>query len=237
MHDIQRNAADGGIDHAAYDDGLRAYMLRIFNLMAGGLGITGLTAWFVAASPDLSALLFDTPLHWVVILAPLAFVWVIASKAATASLPALRGMFWGFSALMGLSLASVFAVYTGESIARAFFITAATFAGAALYGHTTKRDLANLGGFLMVGLIGLILASLVNLVLGSSALGFALSVITVLVFPGLTAWDTQRLVAAYSAGWGNDANERLAIMGALSLYLNVINLFQAILGLSGSRSE
>jgi FtsH-binding integral membrane protein len=261
MSDLDRNytspfgRAAGRVDAAAVDAGLRAYMLRIYNYMSIGLAITGLAAlgvYMAAVADPASAVahfgkvpltqfgyaMFVSPLKWLFILAPLVMVFVISAginrlQPATAQL-----LFWVFSALMGLSLSSIFLVYTHTSIVRVFFITAATFGALSLYGYTTKRDMSGMGSFLFMGLIGIIIASLVNLFLASSALQFIVSVVGVLVFAGLTAWDTQRLKNDYiygAASQGGVMAERAAITGALSLYLNFINLFTLLLQLLGQR--
>jgi uncharacterized protein len=262
MSDLDRNysspfgRAAGRIDAATVDAGLRAYMLRIYNYMSIGLAITGLAALgvymaAVTADPAGDAVrvgkiyltpfgyaMFVSPLKWLFMLAPLAMVFVISAgierlKPATAQM-----LFWAFSALMGISLSSIFLVYTHTSIVRVFFITAATFGALSLYGYTTKRDMSGMGSFLFMGLIGIIIASVVNLFMASSMLQFFISVIGVLVFAGLTAWDTQRLKNDYIYGYasqGGDVAERAAITGALSLYLNFINLFTLLLQLLGQR--
>ncbi len=262
MSDFDRNytspfgRAAGRVDTAAVDAGLRAYMLRIYNYMAIGLAITGLAAlgvYMAAVTGDASGAaakvgstyltsfgvaMFVSPLKWVFMLAPLAMVFVISFginrlKPATAQM-----LFWAFSALMGISLSSIFLVYTHTSIVRVFFITAAAFGALSLYGYTTKRDMTGMGSFLMMGLFGIIIASLVNIFIGSSMLQFVVSVVGVLVFAGLTAYDTQRLKNDYIYGYasqGGDIAERAAITGALSLYLNFINLFTLLLQLLGQR--
>ncbi len=219
------------------DQGLRSYMLSVFNYMGIGLAITGLVAYFVAATPALYQPLFGTPLRWVVMLAPLAFVMVLSFGIQRLSVGAAQLTFWAFAAVMGLSMASIFLVFTGESIARVFFITAATFGAMSLYGYTTKRDLSGFGSFLFMGLIGIILASLVNIFLQSPALQFALSIIGVLVFTGLTAFDTQRIKALYYELDASDVVARKAIMGALTLYLDFINMFMFLLQLFGTSRE
>ena len=262
MSDFDRNYASpfgraaSRSDAVAVDAGLRAYMLRIYNYMTIGLAITGLAALGVymgAVTTDQTAAaarigntlltpfgvaMFVSPLKWLFILAPLAMVFVISFgiqrlKPATAQM-----LFWAFSALMGISLSSIFLVYTHTSIVRVFFITAASFGALSLYGYTTRRDMSGMGSFLLMGLFGVIIASLVNLFVASSALQFIVSVVGVLVFAGLTAWDTQRLKNEYIygyAGAGGDVAERAAITGALSLYLNFINLFTLLLQLLGQR--
>ena len=262
MSDLDRNYASpfgraaGRTDAAAVDAGLRAYMLRIYNYMSIGLAITGLAAlgvYMAAVTTDPAGAaakfgnvfltpfgyaMFVSPLKWLFILAPLGMVMVISAgidrlRPATAQM-----LFWVFSALMGISLSSIFLVYTHTSIVRVFFITAATFGALSLYGYTTKRDMSGIGSFLFMGLIGIVIASLVNLFLASSMLQFFVSVIGVLVFAGLTAYDTQRLKNDYIYGYasqGGDVAERAAITGALSLYLNFINLFTLLLQLLGQR--
>ena len=261
MSDLDRNYASpfgraaGRIDAATVDAGLRAYMLRIYNYMSIGLAITGLAAigvYMAAVTTDPSGAaakignilltsfgvaIFVSPLKWLFMLAPLAMVFAISAginrfKPATSQL-----LFWVFSALMGISLSSIFLVYTHTSIVRVFFITAATFGALSLYGYT-KRDMTGMGSFLIMGLFGIIIASLVNIFLASSMLQFVVSVVGVLVFAGLTAWDTQRLKNDYIYGYasqGGDIAERAAITGALSLYLNFINLFTLLLQLLGQR--
>jgi FtsH-binding integral membrane protein len=219
------------------DEGLRGYMLAIYNYMGLGLAITGLTAFVVASSPALWQPIFGTPLKWVVMLAPLGFVFFLSARVHRMSVSTAQLTFWAFALVMGLSMASIFLVFTGQSIARVFFITAGTFGAVSLYGYTTKRDLSQFGSFLIMGLIGIVIASLVNLFLGSSALQFAISVIGVLVFTGLTAWDTQRLKEEYVASASGEMMAKQAIMGALSLYLNFINLFMMLLQLFGQNRE
>lgn len=225
------------VDRAAFDEGLRRHMLRVYNFMVGGLGVTGLVALLVASTPALSTLIFGTPLKWVVMLAPLGFIMVLSWRFERMSASALQGLFWAFCGVMGLSMASIFLVFTGASVARVFFITAAMFAGMSLWGYTTRADLSKMGSFLMMGLIGIVIAGLVNIFVGSSALQFAISVIGVVIFTGLTAYDTQRIKEEYAEGYGREANSKLAVMGALSLYLNFINLFQMLLQLMGQRDE
>lgn len=222
---------------AYFDEGLRQHMLRVYNYMGIGLVVTGAVAFLVASTPAIYQPIFGTPLKWVVMLAPLAFIFFFSFRIHAISAATAQTLFWTFCALMGLSLASVFLVFTGTSIARTFFITAAMFGATSLYGYTTKRDLSKMGSFLIMGLIGVIIASLVNLFLASSALQFAISIIGVIVFTGLTAFDTQNIKEQYAEGFGAEANSKLAVWGALSLYLNFINLFQLLLSLTGQREE
>lgn len=218
------------------DEGLRAYMLKIYNYMCLGLGLTGAVAFFTASSDTMMNAIYDTPLAWVVMLSPLAFILVLSFGINKLSVGAAQAIFWVFAGVMGLSMASIFHIYTEASIARVFFITAGLFAAMSLYGYTTKRSLMNWGSFLFMGLIGIIIAMVVNLFIGSSALEFAISVIGVLVFTGLTAYDTQRMkLMYYQTGDGTAIAEKGAIMGALSLYLNFINLFYMLLHLFGGR--
>ena len=214
------------------DVGLRQYMLSVYNYMAGGLALTGLVAYFAAASGFYQAIV-GTPLFWVVLLAPLGMVLLLSFGIQRMSLGATQLSFWVYAALVGLSLAGIFLVYTQASIARVFFITAATFAAMSLYGYTTRSDLSRFGSFLFMGLIGIILAGLVNLFIHSSALQFAISVIGVVVFVGLTAYDTQRIKEMYFEGDGAIIAGKKAIMGALQLYLDFINLFILLLQFMG----
>ncbi|MEW5703837.1 MAG: Bax inhibitor-1/YccA family protein [Pseudomonadota bacterium] len=229
----QGYAAAGAV--GAIDEGLRRHMLRVYNYMAGGLVLTGLVAYAVANTPAFFDAIFGTPLMWVVMLAPLGFVFALSFGIHRFQYSTAQILFWAFAAVMGLSLASIFVVFTGESIARVFFISAGTFAAMSLYGYTTKRDLTQLGAFLFMGLIGVILASLVNLFLQSTMLHFAVSVIGVLVFVGLTAHDTQRIKWLYSEVDPGEVAGKKALMGALSLYLDFINLFILLLQLFGQR--
>ncbi len=222
---------------AAFDTELRAYMLGIYRNMGLGLALTGLVALAVAATPALSALIFGTPLKWVAIFAPLAFVMFFSFRIDRMTTAGARTAFFAFAAVMGVSMASIFLVFTGTSIASAFFTAAAMFAGLSLWGYTTKRDLTGLGSFLIVGLIAVIGVSLINLFLGSPMLQMLVSIVGVVVFAGLTAWDTQRLKSEFVAYRGHQSLDKIAIMGALSLYLNLINMFQLLLGLMGQREE
>jgi FtsH-binding integral membrane protein len=221
---------------AEFDAGLRAHMLRVYNYMASGLALTGIVAYAMAFS-GLYARIAQTPLIWVVMLAPLAFVFFLSFRIDRIKTSTAQAIFWVFAAVMGISMASIFLVFTGASIARVFFITAGTFAAMSLWGYTTKRDLSGFGSFLMMGLIGIIIAGLVNLFIASSALQFAISVIGVLVFVGLTAYDTQRIKSEYAEHYDHETLGKLAVMGALSLYLNFINLFTMLLQLFGARRE
>ena len=219
-----------------YDAALRDYMVKVYNYMSVALGISGAVAFLVASTPSLMALFFGTPLAWVVMLAPLGFVWYFSAKIGSISVEKAKAYLWIFSGLMGLSLASILIIYTGTSVARIFFITASVFGAMSLYGYTTKKDLTAMGSFLVMGLFGLIIASLVNIFLQSSALQFGLSIIGVLIFIGLTAYDTQRIKQNYYQFAGNkEMTSKAAIMGALSLYMDFINLFIMLLRLFGDR--
>jgi len=229
-------SANTAIPQVGIDVGLRSYMLRVYNYMAGGLAITGVVAYFAAAS-GLYAQIARTPLIWVVVFAPLAVVFLLSYRLQKMSLGGAQAAFWGFAGLMGLSLSYIFLVYTGASIAQVFFITAATFLAMSLYGYTTRADLSRFGSFLMMGLIGIIIASLVNLFFASAAVQFAISVIGVVIFTGLTAWDTQRIKEMYWEGDGGEVAGKKAIMGALALYLDFINLFIMLMQLMGNRRD
>jgi FtsH-binding integral membrane protein len=231
----------GSVPGVTFDAGLRQYMLGIYNNMSIGLLITALTAWFAGNSPAFVSAMFAerglSGLGWLVTLAPIGFILVMSFGGMRMSSTALRAMFFVFSALMGLSLFSVVAAYTAESIARTFFITAGTFAAVSLWGYTTKRDLTGMGHFMIMGLFGLIIASVVNVFVGWSALQFAISVVGVVIFTGLTAWDTQRAKEMYAEQHGIEANSKLAIMSALSLYMNFINMFLYLLRFFGQQRE
>src|SRR5215475_9577378 len=234
----------------AVDQGLRAYMLRVYNYMSCGILLTGIVAYLtysaaVVRSTDAGGfaltafgqLLYGSPLKWVVMLAPLASVFFLSVRISKLSVGAAQVCFWLFSAVMGLSLSSIFLLYTGESITRIFFVTAGAFAALSMYGYTTRRDLSGWGTFLIMGVVGIVLASLVNLWLQSNSLQFALSTIGVLVFAGLTAYDTQRIRNIYYEVLGDAAAiSKASIMGALSLYLDFINMFIMLLSLFGRRN-
>jgi FtsH-binding integral membrane protein len=222
-------------DAALFDEGLRRHMLRVYNYMALGLVVTGIVAYVVGTTPALYVPIFSTPLKWVVMFAPLAFVLFFSFRMETMSASSAQTMFWAFCVVMGLSLASIFLVFTGVSIARTFFIAATMFGATSLYGYTTKADLSRFGSFLIMGLIGVVIASIVNIFLGSSALQFAISVIGILVFVGLTAWDTQTIKEQYSSSLDGESTQKLAVFGAFSLYLNFVNIFQLLLNLTGER--
>jgi FtsH-binding integral membrane protein len=232
-----------------YDAGLRKYMLRVYNLMFLALVVTGATAYFVfnlsvVPNPDTGRLaltglgqtLFLSPLKWVVIFAPLGMVLLLNARLNRMSLGGAQAAFWVFSGLIGLSMASIFMLYTAMSIAQVFFVTAAAFGGLSLYGYTTKRSLSALGSFLIMGVWGLLIASVVNIFLGSGMMSWIISVAGVGIFAGLTAYDTQSIKQSYYEVGGNEAVAgKMAIMGALRLYLDFINMFQFLLALLGNR--
>lgn len=258
MADFDRNAyapyASGmgsTLSAAQYDAGLRSYMLGIYNQMAIALAISGLVAigafklgavtnevGRVIALTPFGQAIWASPLKWVVMLAPLAFTLVLSFRWERMSMGALLGTFYAFAAVMGLSLSTIFVVFKLGSIAQVFFITAASFGALSLFGYTTKKDLSGMGKFMLMGLFGLIIAGLVNLFMKSSGLSFAINMLGVLIFAGLTAWDTQRLKEEYDAVAG-DATlaQKWSLMGALTLYLNFINMFQMLLSLIGDRNE
>ena len=227
-------ARGGAIPQADIDVGLRAHMLRVYNYMAGGLAVTGLVAYFTASS-DLYRTLFGTPLVWVIMLAPLGFVFALSAGVNRFSLGTTQALFWAYSAVNGLSLSVIFLAFTRHSIAEVFFITACTFLATSLYGYTTRSNLSAMGSFVRMGVFGLIIAMIVNWFLQSSALDFAISVIGVIVFVGLTAWNTQSIKENYDESYGDVAVHKLAIMGALQLYLDFLNMFLFMLRLLGDR--
>jgi len=227
-----------GARTAEIDQGLRAHMNKVYGLMSVGMLLTAAVAWGVGTSDQLVAAIFGTPLKWVVMFAPLVMVFAFGALIGRLSVAAAQLFFYAYAALMGLSLAFIFQVYTGVSITQTFLVTAIAFAGLSLYGYTTKRDLSGVGTFLMMGLIGLIVASIVNIFLASSALAFAISVIGVLIFAGLTASDTQSIKSEYIAHAQHGDAEWLgksAIMGALRLYMDFLNLFMFLLQFLGNR--
>jgi hypothetical protein len=230
----QRVTARSAVPQVGIDVGLRSYMLRVYNYMTGALALTGGVAYLLYTSHVIDSIR-NTPIMWVAIIAPLAFVLVLSFGIQKMSLGAVQATFWGYAAVMGVSMSTIFYVYTDSSIAEVFFITAATFLAMSLWGYTTKRDLAGMGHFLMMGLIGIIIASVVNIFMQSPAIYFAVSIIGVLVFTGLTAYDTQRIKEMYWDGDSDVIAGKKAIMGALSLYLDFINLFMMLMQLMGNR--
>ena len=248
--DYRAYPASGVTGAVALDQGLRAYMLRVYNWMTSGLLLTGIVAYAIANMPLFGAFyqqvqtqsgfvaLRPTPLAMIAVFAPLGFVLALSFGVNKMSKTTVQALFWAFCAVMGASITSIFIMYTGASVVRVFFITSATFAAMSLYGYTTKSDLSRIGSFLIMGLFGVIIASLVNMFVQSSALQFGISIIGVLVFVGLTAYDTQRIKASYvqfAYGEGTDLAAKRSVYDALSLYLNFINLFMLLLQLTGSR--
>ncbi len=228
-------ATDVGTQSAAYDAGLRSYMLSVYNYMASGVLLTGVVAMLFARSGLAADIMINGgALRWVIMLAPLAFILVMSFGLNKLSTFALQACFWSFAVVMGLSMSTIFLVYTGTSIAQTFFATAAAFAGLSLYGYTTKKDLSGFGTFLIMGLVGLIVASIVNIFLQSGTMSLVISAIGVLIFAGLTAYDTQKIKSMYSYVAGTDMMGKTIIMGALNLYLDFVNMFQFLLSFMGS---
>ena len=225
------------IDAAGLDAGLRRHMLGIYRYMGLGLLVTGMVAMAVASVPALTQAIFGTPLKWLVMLAPLAFVMFFSFRIQQMTTATARMAFFAFSAVMGLSMASIFLVFTGASIAQTFLIAASMFIGVSLWGYTTGRDISRWSSFLVMGLIGVVVASVVNIFLGSNTLQLILSLVGIAVFIGLTAWDTQRAKSEYLTFAGTEQAEKLAVMSALSLYLNLINMFQLLLAFTGQKQE
>lgn len=221
----------------AYDAGLRRHMLKVYNYMASGVLLTGLVAMLTYSTPALFNAIFGTGLAWVVMLAPLAFILVLSFGINKLSAGAAQALFWVFAGVMGLSLSTIFVAYTGTSIARTFFVTAAAFGALSLWGYTTKKNLSGWGTFLFMGLIGLLIASVVNIFFPSGALSFIISAAGVLIFAGLTAYDTQRIREMYYQVAAGEQRNKAAIMGALSLYLDFINLFLMLLRFMGAARE
>lgn len=229
-------AASVGTHNIAFEAGLRSYMLSVYNYMASGVLLTGIVALLFAQSGAAAQVLGGPGiLKYVIMLAPLAFVMVLSFGINKLSTATAQLLFWAFAAVMGLSLASIFLVYTGTSIATTFFATAAAFAGLSLWGYTTKRDLSAFGTFLIMGAVGLLVASLINMFVQSTGLQLIISVVGVLLFAGLTAYDTQRIKSIYSNVAGSDMMAKMVIMGALSLYLDFINMFLFLLRFMGNR--
>ncbi len=228
------NPATVGVPRATRDAGLRSYMLSVYNYMASGVLLTGIVALLFASS-GLAAQVLMTPLRWLIILAPLGFVMAMSFGLNRMQTSTLKMLFWAFCTVMGLSMSSIFLVYTGVSIAQTFFAVAAGFAGLSLWGYTTKKDLSGMGTFFIMGVIGLFVAMLINLFLQSAAMQLAISAIGVLLFAGLTAYDTQRIKSMYAHVAGSDMMGKVVIMGALSLYLDFINMFMFLLQFMGQR--
>ncbi len=237
-------AARASVDQAQLDEGLRRYMLSIYNYMGTGLLISGLVAYAVANVPALNAIFYQTVdgrlvgytgLGMIAMFAPLGLLLLASFGMRNASAQATQMMYWAFVTLQGISLAVVLQIYTGESVARAFFTTAAAFGALSIYGYTTNRNLSAFGSFLIMGVIGLIIASIINIFMASAMMSFVISAAGVLIFAGLIAYDTQRLKVAYVEGMGHENETRLAVWGALSLYINFINLMQFLLMFMGNR--
>jgi uncharacterized protein len=231
-----------GQSKVTYNEGLRTYMLKVYNFMCLALLVTGFVASMAASSPALMSMLFGaegqgiTGLGFVIVFAPLAFVMVLSFGITKMSYQTAQMVFWAYAAVMGLSLSTLFVIYTGESIARVFFITSSIFGAMSLYGYTTKRDLTGMGSFLMMGLFGVIIASIVNIFLKSAGMLFITSILTVIIFVGLTAYNTQNIKRIYAEVAGNaEQTGKAALMGALSLYLDFINIFITLLRLFGDR--
>ena len=227
-------AASVGVPRAARDAGLRSYMLSVYNYMASGVLLTGIVALLFANS-GLAEQVLSTPLRWVIMFAPLAFVMVMSFGINRISTGTLQLLFWAFATVMGLSMSSIFLVFTGVSIAQTFFAVAVGFLGLSLYGYTTKKDLSGFGTFLIMGVIGLLVAMVINLFLQSPAMMYAISAIGVLLFAGLTAYDTQKIKSMYAYVAGTDMMGKVVIMGALNLYLDFINMFTFLLSFMGDR--
>ena len=240
------NPAGTITDQAAYDVGLRAHMLRVYNYMASGLALSGIVAYAVFASDDIAKLFFQIEggfvvgmniVGWIAIFAPLGLLLLVSARAASMSVGAVQAVYWAVTALMGVSLSLLLFRYTGASVARTFFVTAASFGALSLYGYTTKRDLTAMGKFLFMGLIGLILAGLVNMIWPSGTMTFIISAAGVLIFSGLIAYDTQRIKEQYADAWDSGSAEKIAIFGALSLYLDFVNLFQFLMSFMGQSRD
>ncbi|HET9813035.1 MAG TPA: Bax inhibitor-1/YccA family protein [Sphingomicrobium sp.] len=228
------NAATVGVPRAARDAGLRSYMLSVYNYMASGVLLTGIVALLFASS-GLAAQVLATPLRWLIVLAPLGFVMAMSFGLNRMKTSTLQTLFWAFAVAMGLSMSSIFLVYTGMSIAQTFFAVAAGFAGLSLYGYTTKRDLSGFGTFLIMGVVGLLVAMVINMFLQSPAMMLAISAIGVLLFAGLTAYDTQKIKSMYAYVQGTEMMGKTVVMGALNLYLDFINMFMFLLSFMGNR--
>ncbi len=240
------NRAGAIADQASFDVGLRAHMVRVYNYMASGLALSGIVAFGLFSSAELAGLFFQVQagrvvglnmLGWIAIFAPLGLLLLVSFRAAQMSVGAIQAVYWAVTALMGVSLSLVLFRYTGASVARTFFVTAAAFGALSLYGYTTKRDLTAMGKFLFMGVVGLILAGLVNMIWPSGTMSFIISAAGVLIFSGLIAYDTQKIKEQYADAWGTEMAEKIAIFGALSLYLDFVNLFQFLMTFLGQERE
>ncbi|MCB9963673.1 MAG: Bax inhibitor-1/YccA family protein [Rhodospirillales bacterium] len=238
MQPNRYDATRAGQGETLYDAGLREHFGRVYNMMALGLLVTGLVSYVTAMSPALFESIHGTWMGLIVALAPLGilFFGLTPNRVMTMSMTAVNGLYFGLTALIGLSMSYIFHAYTGESVARVFFITAATFGAMSIWGYTTKKDLSAMGSFLMMGFIGLLIAMVVNMFMGSTMLGFIISGAGVLMFTLMIAFDTQMIKSMYHPANGTDVNQRMAVMSALSLYLDVINLFQFLLSILGNRN-
>ena len=228
------NPATVGVPSVARDAGLRSYMLSVYNYMASGVLLTGIIA-MVFANSGFAAQVMATPLRWLIVLAPLGFVMAMSFGLNRMKTGTLQLLFWAFAVAMGLSMSTIFLVYTNMSIAQTFFAVSAGFLGLSLYGYTTKRDLSGLGTFLIMGVVGLLVAMLINLFLQSPAMMLAISAIGVLLFAGLTAYDTQKIKSMYAYVAGTEMQGKAVIMGALNLYLDFVNMFMFLLSFMGNR--
>src|SRR6185436_8081508 len=234
-------------DQAAFDVGLRAHLVRVYNYMASGLALSGIVAFGLFSSAELASLFFQVApggrvvglnmLGWIAIFAPLGLLLLVGFRAAQMSVTAVQAVYWAVTALMGVSLSLVLFRYTGASVARTFFVTAAAFGALSLYGYTTKRDLTAMGKFLFMGLIGLLLAGLVNMIWPSGTMTFIISAVGVLIFSGLVAYATQKIKEQYADAWDSGSAEKMAVFGALSLYLDFVNLFQFLMSFLGQERE
>ena len=240
------NRAGTVADQASFDVGLRAHMVRVYNYMASGLALSGIVAFGLFSSAELASLFFQVQagrvvgmnmLGWIAIFAPLGLLLLVSFRAAAMSVGAVQAVYWAVTALMGVSLSLLLFRYTGASVARTFFVTAAAFGALSLYGYTTKRDLTAMGKFLFMGVIGLLLAGIVNMIWPSGTMSFIISAAGVLIFSGLIAYDTQKIKEQYSEAWGTDMVEKVAIFGALSLYLDFVNLFQFLMSFLGQSRD
>jgi len=245
------NRAGTVADQATFDVGLRAHMLRVYNYMASGLALSGIVAFAIFSVPELQNIFFQmgvtrggavipvgmNVLGWIAIFAPLGLLLLVSFRAAKMSVGGIQAVYWAVTALMGISLSLLLFRYTGASVARTFFVTAAAFGALSLYGYTTKRDLTAFGKFLFMGVIGLILAGLVNMIWPSGTMSFIISAAGVLIFSGLIAYDTQKIKEQYAEAWGTEVAQKIAIFGALSLYLDFVNLFQFLMAFMGQDRE
>jgi len=236
-----------GTTDLAFDAGLRAHMIRVYNYMASGLALSGIVAFALFSSSEIASLFFELApgnrvvglnmLGWIAIFAPLGLLLLVGFRAQQMSVTGVQAVYWSVTALMGVSLSLLLFRYTGASVARTFFVTAASFGALSLYGYATKRDLTAMGKFLFMGLIGLVLASLVNMFFPSGTMSFIISAAGVLIFSGLIAYDTQKIKEQYAEAWGRDVAEKVAIFGALSLYLDFVNLFQFLMSFMGQSRD